>query len=545
MDGKRQMTKLEQTEYSIALDASGIDIISDKIAEKMKKAGVRKKDILRLRLTIEDHLVRVSQHYGTDVTVTLRMGRRFCTPYVYISYEGDEFDPISSDDSSPYVFPDMGIDLQWSYRRGINTLYFKAPYQTPKNEVFLIAAVVLALLAGFLNGFIPTQVSHVAADYILTPVSNAFMSVLGAFVRFMIFFSVISGICSIGSISDFSKMGRHLSGRMIVRTFAGTAFCIVTMIPFYKFGSGDLKEGVSQLGKIIELLFSIFPDDLLSPFIEGNTLQIIFIAVMSGSVILLLGDKAEQLRKIIKDLTLLFSHIIVIICKFLPIYIFSSLVLLIWENGSEMFIKFWKPLVLSTVILTLFVVVKVIYVSIRFKISPLKFLSVIKGTMLVALATASSAAALSDVLQINEKKLGISPKLNGFGVPFANLLIRSVVGAIFVITIYYMAEVYAVPVNIGWFVTAWIMCSILSIAAPPVPGGSLVVMEMLLTQLGIPLEGIAVAGLITLITEFTCTAAMQGIGHCEILINADDLNMLDRSKLDALRSVSGSAKQSS
>ena len=210
-----------------------------------------------------------------------------------------------------------------------------------------------------------------------------------------------------------------------------------------------------------------------------------------------------------------------------------------------MFIKFWKPLVLSTVILTLFVVVKVIYVSLRFKISPLKFLSVIKGTMLVALATASSAAALSDVLQINEKKLGISPKLNGFGVPFANLLIRSVVGAIFVITIYYMAEVYAVPVNIGWFVTAWIMCSILSIAAPPVPGGSLVVMEMLLTQLGIPLEGIAVAGLITLITEFTCTAAMQGIGHCEILINADDLNMLDRSKLDALRSVSGSAKQSS
>ena len=536
------MTKLKQTEYSIALDAAGIDLISDKIAEKMKKAGVRKKDILRLRLTIEDHLVRVSQHCGSDTTVTLRMGRRFCTPYVYICYEGDEFDPTASDDPSPYVFPDMGLDLQWSCRHGINTLYVKAPYQTPKSEVFLIGAVVLALLAGFLNGLIPTQVSQVAADYVLTPVSNAFMGVLGAFVRFMIFFSVMSGICSIGSLSDFSKMGRHLAGRMIIRTFAGTAFCVVTMIPFYKFGSGEIKEGVSQISKIIDLIFSIFPNDLLSPFIEGNTLQIIFIAVMSGSVILMLGEKSEQLRKSIHDLTLLFSHIIVIICKFLPIYIFSSLVLLIWKNGSGMFIKFWKPLVLSTAVLTLFVAVKVIYVSIRFKISPLKFLATIKGTMLVALATASSAAALSDVLKINENKLGISPKLNGFGVPFANLLIRSVVGSIFVITIYYMAEAYAVPVNIGWFVTAWIMCSVLSIAAPPVPGGSLVVMEMLLTQLGIPIEGIAVAGLITLITEFTCTSAMQGLSHCEMLINADDLNMLDRSKLDALKSGNGRAK---
>lgn len=63
---------------------------------------------------------------------------------------------------------------------------------------------------------------------------------------------------------------------------------------------------------------------------------------------------------------------------------------------------------------------------------------------------------------------------------FANLLIRSVVGVSFVVIVYYMAEYYYVPVNIGWFITAWVMCSVLSIAAPPVSGGMLVVTGMLM-----------------------------------------------------------------
>ena len=133
----------------------------------------------------------------------------------------------------------------------------------------------------------------------------------------------------------------------------------------------------------------------------------------------------------------------------------------------------------------LFLTVKIIYVCVRFKISPIRFLSTIKGTVLLGLVTASSSATLNDVLKTNENKFGISPKLNRIGVPFANLLIRSVAGVSLVVIVYYMAEYYSVPVNIGWLITAWVMCSVLSIAAPPVSGGMLVVTGMLMMQLGI------------------------------------------------------------
>ena len=59
----------------------GVDAISDKIVGKLEKYGVGKKDIIRIRLTIEEQLLKVSEHYEGETTVTLRMGKRFATPF--------------------------------------------------------------------------------------------------------------------------------------------------------------------------------------------------------------------------------------------------------------------------------------------------------------------------------------------------------------------------------------------------------------------------------------------------------------------------------
>ena len=103
-------------------------------------------------------------------------------------------------DEIEILFSNLGMTPQWSYRHNLNTLYLKSPYQTPKSEVYLIGAVTAAILLGLLRGTIPAEAITAVSDYVLTPVSDAFMNVLGAFVRFMIFFSVISGICSIESL---------------------------------------------------------------------------------------------------------------------------------------------------------------------------------------------------------------------------------------------------------------------------------------------------------------------------------------------------------
>ena len=101
------------------------------------------------------------------------------------------------------------------------------------------------------------------------------------------------------SVFNRQTMGRHLSSRMIIRTFIGTGISALIMLPFHQFGQGEITEGTSQIGKIIELVFSIFPGDLITPFVEGNMLQIIFSAVMVGVVMLILGDKVDKSEKLI------------------------------------------------------------------------------------------------------------------------------------------------------------------------------------------------------------------------------------------------------
>ena len=73
------------------------------------------------------------------------------------------------------------------------------------------------------------------------------------------------------------------------------------------------------------------------------------------------------------------------------------------------------------------------------------------------------------------------------------------------------------PVNIGWLVTAWIMCSIFSMTLPPVSGGTLVVTGVLMTQLNIPGEGLVVAGLLSMILDFVGTGLRIGLIHFELL----------------------------
>ena len=224
-------------------------------------------------------------------------------------------------------------------------------------------------------------------------------------------------------------------------------------------------------------------------------------------------------------------QIIETICRLLPLYIFTSLLELVWKNGGDIFVKLWKPLLTCLIVCLLLLIIKLIYVCIHFRISPILLLSKTKSTILIGLVTASSSAAFSDMVNVNEKKLGISPKLNRFGMPFANLLVGSTSGVLLVVILYYLAEYYAVPVNIGWFLTLWVMCSIMCMAAPPVSGGMLVVTGMLMLQLNIPSEGLAVAGLLSIIMDFISTATKIGISHYEMMIEADKLKMLDRSVL--------------
>ena len=524
---------MKRFEQDYLLDRASVDDISAKIDEYLEQAKLKHENSLNMRLTMEGLLLMICEHYERGPEGKLFIGKRFGSIHIRFRYKGERFDPTPSetaaeDEWMQIMLSNLGSAPTWSYRNGVNEISLRRRHQTISSELLLVIAVVLAALLGMAGNTLPGSVKQFLTDCMLNPISDVFMNVLNTFVGIMIFLSVVTGICSIGNISSFNKMGKYVISRFIGLTFLGTGIGVICMRPFFSLSGGEPAKGESQLNAVIDLIVSIVPSNPITPFTDGNMMQIIFMAVLIGCTLLVLKNTADGIKKTANQLGAVTMQIVQWICSFLPCYIFTSLVVLFWENGIGMFTKLWQPILIYATVVILLFVLKLISVKIKLKLRLTDLISHMKGTMLIGLTTASSAAAFGAVLTVNEKKLGISQKLSQFGTPLSNLLYVPADGVLFAVILYYLSEYYGVPVNIGWLFTAWLMCSLLAMTIPPVPGGPLVIIGMLIMQLNIPHEGLAVAGILSLILDFPSTSIGIGMRHLELLLQASRLQLWRR-----------------
>ena len=147
--------------------------------------------------------------------------------------------------------------------------------------------------------------------------------------------------------------------------------------------------------------------------------------------------------------------------------------------------------------------------------------------MLIALTTASSAAAYGTNLETCEKKLGIDKRIVNFGLPLGQVVFMPGGGIMFLTMAFMMAEYAQVAVSLSWVVMAVIVASLLALAAPPIPGGGLSVYTILFLQLGIPMETLTLALALNTIIEFFGTAANLACLQMELTLVADKMGMLD------------------
>lgn len=204
--------------------------------------------------------------------------------------------------------------------------------------------MVLAILAGAAGSLLPSALRDAVVGFALDPVADTFMNALNTFIGFMVFLSMVTGICSIGKLSDLGRMGKRVIGRMLRNNFVYTGLCVLLMFPLFRFGSGEAAAGSSQAREVLELLLSVIPSNPVTPFQEGRMLQVIFMACLTGIGLLILEEQAGIIRSILDQANLLVSRIIQQICRFLPLFIFSSLLSMIWTNGIGSFLRLWKPL---------------------------------------------------------------------------------------------------------------------------------------------------------------------------------------------------------
>lgn len=524
---------MKQYKEEFILSTETIDRVSQLFGEALEEAGTDKRDILRIRLSLEDILGMWMKKLENNA-VQYKMVQRFGRLSASVCVEGTQVSPDEDEQGflfSSRLLAQAGLALEYSYKNGKNYLIC-GPLK--KAQTGQMTNLLFAILAAFLIGGIVKTLPEGAQNIVLeivNPVFQTILNILRAISSPMIFLAVCWGIISIGDLSAVGKIGKKLIIRMIAGTFAvGSVFALLAS-PFFKIVWGKNEAVLGGFTDIYTMILDIVPPDIVSPFLNGNALQIVFLGICIGIALLVLGQRVSVIQDIIVQANEVVFFLMGVISKLVPAFVFLSIFNLLLFDADVNVWGIVKVFALTIPGCLLLMLVYVLGMAAKFRISPALIVKKLLPTYLIALSTASSAAAFATNLETCTKKLGIPDKVANFAIPLGQVIYMpgAVIG--FLTIVFCMAEYYGVQITVMWMVTAVLTAGLLAMAAPPVPGGGLTIYTIMFAQLGIPGEAVAIAVALNSILDFVMTSSNLLCLQVEVTIASESLELLDKEKV--------------
>ena len=379
-----------------------------------------------------------------------------------------------------------------------------------KIKMSLTTRIFIAMLAGLVFGILINLISK-DTDSTLSVftekyVISGFLTVLGTmFIRSIMMLVIplvlVSLICGVAAIGDIKKLGRvggkTLAFYMFTTAIAITlALSIATLInPGYGLEIESHTEvvKVSQAPGFSEVLIDIVPNNPFMSMVSGNMLQVIFFALLSGIAIASVGKKASKVLVIFEELNAVIMKMITIIMLFAPVGIFALISKVFAEEGLTAIIPLLKYML--TVLTILIVHLIVIYsgaLKLIAKQNPVTFFKKFYPTMLVAFSTSSSNATIPLTMNTIEKKMGVSKSISSFSIPFGATINMDGTAIMQGVAVVFIAQAYGISLGITDFLLVIITATLASVGTAGVPGVGLITLSMVLTQVNLPVEGIAI-----------------------------------------------------
>ena len=327
------------------------------------------------------------------------------------------------------------------------------------------------------------------------PLGVIFLRLLKMLIVPLSFFTLISGVISMGDVKSLRQIGLKILFLFAIMTIiAASVGCGAGLI----FNIGEEVHGtmsshvVSENAGKLDLVANIinwFPVNIVDAMATENMLQIIFFALFMGSVLLVLGEeKAGAVIKFIKQSGDVMISMTEYVMKTAPYGILALVADMTSTLGSKMLVEVGKFIVVEY--MCLFLVLVVGYpLMIRFLagLNPLRFFRNVFPAMIVAASTTSSAATLPVSMKCSEENLGLPEKIYGFALPLGATINMNGVAVYYALLGVFASHLYDIPITIVSLVQFVFLGLILAMGSAAVKGGAIVGSTILLTTLGMPL----------------------------------------------------------
>lgn len=386
----------------------------------------------------------------------------------------------------------------------------------------ILIAFILAIFFGY---FVPNGVPYVSW------MGDIFLRSLKMVIIPLIFSSIISGVTSMGDGKNLGRLGLKAVSYYITTSFLAiiTGLFIVNLIePGVGVDLGFTKsvDGlVDKAASVKDIFYRLIPDNVIDSMAQGDILPIIFFAILFGFFITKTTEVYRTgLTNFFEAVFQVMMKITLFIIRFTPLGIFGIVATEVNRNAGELAniagsLALYSLCVISALLIhgliTLPILVKFIG-----KAKPYAHLKNMTVPLMTAFSTSSSSATLPLTIEAIENNSGVSNKISSFTLPLGATINMDGTALYECVAAMFIAQAYGVELTFIQQALVVVTALLASIGAAGIPMAGLVMITVVLSAVGLPLEGIGLILAVDRILDMLRTSVNVWSDSCGAVIIA-------------------------
>jgi len=374
----------------------------------------------------------------------------------------------------------------------------------------LVVGAALGILANSTLGGAHPLVAGIN-KYVAGPIGQIFLRMLFMIVVPLIFASIALGVSGLGDLRQVGRVGaKTLTYFMFSTVLAATLglVAVSTVRPGERISAetrtslmatyaGDASSRVEAAATStfgIETIVNIVPRNPVKAAVDLEMLSLIFFGLIFGAALTMIArEKAKPMIGFLQALNDVVIKIVGMAMYLAPIGVTALIFGVTSRFGFELLklLSWYVATVIGALVIHM-AVTNSVMVRVLGGMSPAKFYSRVRGALVTAFSTSSSAAALPTTIATAEQNLGIPPQIAGFVLPLGSTICMNGTALFEGVTVIALAQAFNVELSLGQMIAVMIMSVVTAVGAAGVPGGSIPLLVGVLAMFGVPAEGIAI-----------------------------------------------------
>jgi len=353
--------------------------------------------------------------------------------------------------------------------------------------------VFIGLILGlFFGAYLPQHVD------IVKPIGTVFLRLIKMVIVPLLFFSLLSGITGMRDPSSIGRVAR----KSVFAYFGTTCFAVIfglSVAHIMKPGDGVILDlgSVPESNfressfDIINFLIEIVPSNIFVAFADSNILQVVFFSIFTGVIINGMGSVADPLREFIQSAAKLVLKMIAVIVELSPYAAFALTAWVVGTQGLDIMVSLGKLVGAIVIAYILQYLIFGLFIIVFCRLSPLPFYKKSIEYQMIAISTGSTKASLATTMQVCRQRLGVSETSTSFVLPLGASINMDGLAIKLGLSVIFFAQIMGIELFLSDYMIIILTGTLGSIGGAGIPGSFIIMLPIMLTSVGLPIEGVA------------------------------------------------------